>query len=332
MSGTDGGRPFQPPRLRIVAAPADPLEHWLASVRGALSTNTERAIRTDLGIYRLWCERRHLEPWPAHAVSLARFIDAMGREKAPATVRRYVASVSALCRALGWNNPLKSTVVQTALRRMHRKKGRRQTQAHGLTWAIRQTLMNCAGDRVIDDRNRALLAVAYDALLRRSELVALQVTDLKPERDGAATLLVRRSKTDQEGCAAALYLAPDTVGMICRWLERSGISDGFLFRSVGMNDQPGGQLHSGQVSRIYKSMARKAGLAEELVADLSGHSTRVGATQDMIASGIELPAILQAGRWKSTAMVNRYGERLMARRGGSAQLAELQNRSRRRRR
>ena len=32
----------------------------------------------------------------------------------------------------------------------------------------------------------------------------------------------------------------------------------------------------------------------------------------MVAAGIELPAILQAGRWKSTAMVNRYGERLLA--------------------
>ena len=76
-------------------------------------------------------------------------------------------------------------------------------------------------------------------------------------------------------------------------------------------------------------MARNAGLAEELVADLSGHSTRVEAAQDMIASGIELPTILQAGRWKSTAMVNRYGERLLARRDGSAQLAKLQKRSRR---
>ena len=313
--------------LRAGAASPDPLEHWLESVRGTLSTNTERALRADLGIYRLWCERQCLEPWPAQAVPLARFIDSMASDRAPATVRRYVASVAALCRACNWKNPLKSTGVQTALRRMHRRKGRRQTQAQGLTWPLRQTLLSCSGDRLIDDRNRAMLAVAYDALLRRSELVALQVTDLQPEQDGAATLLVRRSKTDQEGHAAALYLAPDTVGMICRWLERSGIRDGCLFRAVGMNGQPGARLHPGQVSRIYKSMAKKAGLAEDLVAGLSGHSTRVGATQDMIASGIELPAILQAGRWKSTAMVNRYGECLMAQRGGSAQLAKLQQRA-----
>ena len=47
----------------------------------------------------------------------------------------------------------------------------------------------------------------------------------------------------------------------------------------------------------------------------------------MVAAGIELPAILHAGRWKSTAMVNRYGERLLARRSGAAQLARRQGRT-----
>ena len=41
----------------------------------------------------------------------------------------------------------------------------------------------------------------------------------------------------------------------------------------------------------------------------------------MIACGIEMPAILQSGRWKTTRMVQRYGERLLARRSGAAQLA-----------
>ena len=45
-----------------------------------------------------------------------------------------------------------------------------------------------AGERLIDDRNRALLAVAYDGMLRRSELSALQVPDLLEEMDGGATL------------------------------------------------------------------------------------------------------------------------------------------------
>ena len=88
----------------------------------------------------------------------------------------------------------------------------------------------------------------------------------------------------------------------------------------------GEKLDASQVPRIYKRMARRAGLPDDIADTLAGHSTRVGAVQDMIASGIELPAILQSGRWKSARMVQRYGERLLARRSGAAQLAERQRR------
>ena len=67
-------------------------------------------------------------------------------------------------------------------------------------------------------------------------------------------------------------------------------------------------------------MAERARLPPEVVEGLSGHSARVGAAQDMVAVGIELPAIQQAGRWKSSAMVSRYGERAAraAKRRGAA--------------
>ena len=163
-------------------------------------------------------------------------------------------------------------------------------------------------------------------MLRRSELASLQVSDLLEEMGGGATLLVRRSKTDGEGSGEIVYLACDTVRLVRAWLARSGISEGRLFRSVAKSGQLGERLDPSQVPRIFKAMADRAGLPEALVQGLSGHSARVGAAQDMIAAGIELPAILQAGRWKSTAMVNRYGERLLARRSGAAQLARLQDR------
>ena len=68
-----------------------------------------------------------------------------------------------------------------------------------------------------------------------------------------------------------------------------------------------------QVPRIFKAMAKRAGVSGAVVQHISGHSTRVGAAQDMVASGIGMAAILHAGRWKTTTMVNRYGERLLAR-------------------
>ena len=308
-------------------SPRELAAEWLESVRGTLSPHTLRALSSDLGKYRSWCARQRLKPWPVRATALARFIDWMAGDKAPATVERHVYSILSLCRGMDWKDPGRTGAVRAALDRMRRMKGRRQDQAVGLTRVLLDQLIAASGDRLIDVRNRALLAVAYDALLRRSELVSLQVADLTMEPDGSATLLVRRGKTDPEGEGTVLYLAPDTVSLVLEWLEGSGIRDGCLFRAVSRSGRPGRGLDPGQVPRIYKSMARKAGLGEDVVASLSGHSTRVGAVQDMLALHVGLPAIMQAGRWKSTAMVCRYGERVLPRRSGSAQLARMQERA-----
>ena len=297
-----------------------------ASARGALADNTERAMRSDLRLYAAWCEARGVPALPARAETVAAFVDAMAKQRAPATVRRYVASIAAAHRAMGLEKTTRSEPVRRALARMHRRKGRRQAQAEALNWPLLERLMDATGDTLIDARNRALLAVAYDTLLRRGELVALQVADIVVEADGSGTVLVRRSKTDAEGCGATLYLAPDSVALVRAWCERSGVAGGRLFRSLNRGAL-GERLDASQVPRIFKTMAERAGLPGDVVARISGHSTRVGAAQDMVAEGIGMPAILDAGRWKTTAMVHRYGERLLARRSGAAQLARLQRRA-----
>ena len=293
---------------------------------GALSANTERAMRSDLAIYTAWCTERGVPALPASAETIAAFVDAMAKVRAPATVRRYVASIAAAHRTMGLGKTPSAEPVRRALARMHRRKGRRQAQAKGLTWALRERLLDAAGDGLIDARNRALLAVAYDTLLRRGELVALQVSDIVEEPDGAATVLVRRAKADPEGRGATVYLARDSVALVREWRERSGVCEGRLFRSLNRGSL-GTRLDASQVPRIFKAMAEGAGLPGAVVEGISGHSTRVGAAQDMVAGGIAMAAILHAGRWKTTAMVNRYGERLLARRSGAAQLARLQHRA-----
>ena len=150
------------------------LSKYLKEAKGAFSDNTERAVRSDVGIFTDWCGQRGLSALPARTDTVVAFIDAMAQVRAPATVRRYVFSIATLHKAAQLTSPLKRTGVKLALQRMHRKRGRRQAQAQGLTWPLRQRMLNACGARLIDDRNRALLAVAYDTLLRRSELVALK--------------------------------------------------------------------------------------------------------------------------------------------------------------
>jgi hypothetical protein len=114
---------------------------------------------------------------------------------------------------------------------------------------------------------------------------------------------------------------------VAAWIAASGHADGALFRAVGKAGTIGGRLDPGDVARVFKAMAEAAGIAPALIAEISGHSSRVGAAQDQVRHGVELPAVMQAGGWTSPTMVARYSAKLEARRGGAAKLALLQNRT-----
>ena len=65
------------------------------------------------------------------------------------------------------------------------------------------------------------------------------------------------------------------------------------------------------IGKRVTAAAKDAGLGE-------GFSGRVGMAQDLAATGVELPALMTAGRWKSSRMPARYTERQAAGRGAVA--------------
>jgi site-specific recombinase XerD len=132
----------------------------------------------------------------------------MGADRKPATIRRYVSSVSTFHRAAGVANPTEALEVKLALKRLHRENGRAQTQAGALNRPIVERMLAVGGSTLRDLRNRALLAVAYDTLCRRSELAELYRADLDVGSDGAGTILVRRSRTDAEGVGVSATSPP----------------------------------------------------------------------------------------------------------------------------
>jgi len=68
------------------------------------------------------------------------------------------------------------------------------------------------------------------------------------------------------------------------------------------------------------------GLLDKGVAQVSGHSIRVGATQDLLALNTDLASVMQAGRWKTNRMPIRYGEHVLAAWVGMARAAEVRSR------
>ncbi len=75
-----------------------------------------------------------------------------------------------------------------------------------------------------------MLCVAYDAITRRSELIAIDVEDPKFVDDGSGRLLIRRSKTDQAGEGHVAYLSCDSVRYLKAWLKVARIKEGTVFR------------------------------------------------------------------------------------------------------
>ena len=69
-----------------------------------------------------------------------------------------------------------------------------------------------------------------------------------------------------------MYVAADTVALVREWLERGSIARGRVFRSL-CRGVLGAALDPSQIPRIYKGMARRAGLPPDVVDGLPGHST-----------------------------------------------------------
>ena len=310
--------------------------------QGAYSENTFKAIGGDFAKFTDWCLYNNRTSFPADPGTVAAFIDASSTRYKPASVRRYLASVSMVhqkaCQLVeGFediDNPTRHEKVRMAVKRMNRKKGVRQKQAGALNRShIEKMIMEDTGS-LRDARDIAMLSVAYDTLARRSELVALHVEDVTFQEDGSGIALIRNAKNDQEGQGQSRYLAPDTVRSLRRWLDEARIHDGPLFVGVDNADHlvytgiKEGEKRSQGLSaqgfyRAVKRFSKRAGLDPNL---FSGHSARVGAAQDMVASRLSLAGVMQAGGWKSPGMVARYTEEIAASQGSAADLAKIQGR------
>ena len=202
----DGGVPDDSvSHAQVIPAPVSPADAIAVSLTqhahaacGAFAPNTERALRADVAVFTGWCVAAGLSAPPATPATVAAFVDAMGATKAPATIRRYVSSIATFHRAARLANPCTDEVVRLALKRLHRARGRAQAQAAPLTRDLVDRMLAAAGSGTRVLRNRALLSVAYDSLCRRSELVALELTDLETGSGHESALSVRLTRTKQE--------------------------------------------------------------------------------------------------------------------------------------
>ena len=204
--------------------------------------------------------------------------------------------------------------VLAGFRRLAAERGRGQVT--GVRWeqADRAAAMAERAGGLAGLRDAAIIAVASDALLRVSEISALDVNDLDLE---GKTVLIRRSKTDQEGEGALQFLGGPTVERVRAWLLGAALTEGPLFRGVHKSGRVQAErLTERTLRRIIIRRARDAGVKGRI----SGHSLRVGSAQSLASAGASLVEMQLAGRWSSPAMPGRYAQGQLAHRGAVAKL------------
>ena len=288
------------------------LKETICLIEGAYAPATIRAYRADFMKFIVFCSEEQNTSLPSLSSTVAKYIQKQSENNLrAASIRRAVASISTIHRLNRMPDPTKDPEVVIEMRRMHRRLGRCSRQAYGIKSEILKRLIAQTEGSLRGSRDRALLLLAYDTLCRRIELVSLTMEDLVLQNtygNEKSRIKIRRSKTDQEGIGRWLYLSDQTKDALYEWIRSAKLEGGALFRGVDNSGKITEGLKSGQINRIYKKLARKANLDEKIVSSISGHSLRVGAAQDLLASGATMPIIMSKGRWTKPDTVMRYLE------------------------
>lgn len=148
-------------------------------------------------------------------------------------------------------------------------------------------------------RNRLMLALAYDAALRREELCSLRTDDLDPAH---RTVRVRAETTKTRRARVVPYSAPTGVLLSEYLVHRATISRarGPLFLSESRRNR-GEPLTLWTWSKVVRRLADAAGLPR-----LSTHTTRHLCLTDLARMGWELHAIATFAGHRSTESTMTY--------------------------
>lgn len=157
-------------------------------------------------------------------------------------------------------------------------------------------------------RDRALLLIGFAGAFRRTELVAIRYEDITVVDEGIEILL-RRSKTDQEGIGRTVFIprakgARCPVAAIDQWKAVSHTDSGYVFRRVTRHDTVGSRPLAGQsVALILKAAYQRGGGNVSLVA---GHSLRAGYVTAAAMAGLQPFQIQQQTGHRSMATLSQY--------------------------
>jgi len=223
------------------------------------------------------------------------------------SIRRRISSLRRVNKLLGFKDQTQSEDVYLAIQRMKRSKCLMQKQTIGINHNILIKIIAAQPDTLTGTRNRTLLSLGYNFLARRSELVAIRSDDLKFTPDGALGGMIRKSKTDQYGKGRLVFGSERGGKLVRKWLRLKPKEIQPAFCAINHGRCQDRAIFDRNANDIIKRGVVKVKRCErQSDLEVSGHSLRVGATQDLLIKVYDLAAIIRAVDWSDPSTVSRY--------------------------
>jgi integrase len=274
----------------------------------AQSSATQRSYDADLRHFK-----SHGGKVPATAEMIAKYLAACAGKAAVATLQHRLIAIHRAHTDRGLPSPVMDRLVKRTMQGIRRTFGAAQRRVKALVKDDLLEMMVLVDQQkpLKAARDKALLLIGFAGAFRRSELVALRCEDVTPY-DNGIELLIRRSKTDQEGIGRTVFI-PYAKGSRCpvkalkSWLALAGITEGPLFRRVNRHDKVGSEqaLTPQSVALVVKSSVRRM-KGEEAAKAVAGHSLRAGYCTEAAMVGLQPYQIREQTGHKSDVTLARY--------------------------
>jgi len=273
--------------------------------------NTVRTYSVGWQHFLSWCEGQspRLEAMPARPEIVALYLTAQAETCKVSTLRSRLSAINRAHREAGFESPGRSIIVQQVLKGIRRTKGVATRQSRPITATELRAILATFSEATLGLRDRALILFGFHGAFRRSELVALDVADVQETREGLR-VLVRRSKTDQEGVGLEKGLLFQADPSMCpvralrAWKETMGENVGPLFRAVTRHGKvSASRLTDRAVCLVVNRACKAAGLD---ATQFSAHSLRSGLATQAAADGCPERVIMQQGGWRGVQTVRGY--------------------------
>ena len=281
-----------------------------AYAEDSTSEQTRRLYRSCWKQFVAWCEAVGLPYLPSSGEIVSKYLTYLADEGlSMSTIDQTMAGIVWFHQQAGYESPRHHPRVRKVVRGIRRKigvasKGKLPVMIDHLKVMIEHLRPGATGVR-----DRALLTLGFAGAFRRSEVIALNVEDLKFTTEGLE-VIIRRSKTDQEGKGRKIGIPYGSTPTLCplravrAWLDLAKIETGSIFRRIDRHGNISDKrLTSQTVALVIKYYAGLAGLD---VKQYSGHSLRVGFVTVAFRAGKHEHSIMMQTGHKSTMMLRRY--------------------------